>query len=135
MMQPGLSLQQAMLTALRARPTLTALLGGAHIYDELPRGANPPFVVFSNLETRDWSVMDQKAHECFITLDITTNQRSRLQVQTITQEIETALDGASLNLTDHRLVNLRCVFNTAFRNKNADVFNGTMRFRAATEPL
>jgi Protein of unknown function (DUF3168) len=135
MMQPGLSVQQAMLTALRPRTTLTALLGGAHIYDEVPRGANPPFVVFSNLETRDWSVMDQKAHECFITLDITTNQRSRLQVQTITQEIETALDGASLNLTDHRLVNLRCVFNTAFRNKNADVFNGTMRFRAATEPL
>jgi Protein of unknown function (DUF3168) len=134
MMQPGLSVQQAMLAALRARTSLSNILGGAHVYDELPRGANPPYVVFSNLETRDWSVMDQKAHELFITLEIATNQRSRTQIQAVTQEIESALDGANLILTDHKLVNLRCVFNTAFRNKNADVFNGTMRFRAATEP-
>lgn len=135
MMQPGLSVQEAMLAALRARTTLVSLLGGAHIYDELPRGANPPFVVFNAIETRDWSVMDQKAHETFITLDITTNMRSRTQVQAITQEIESALDGAALTLTDHKLVNLRCVFNVASRNKTAEFFNATMRFRAATEPL
>ena len=135
MMQPGLSVQQAMLATLRARPTLTTLLGGAHIYDELPRGANPPYVVFNTIDTRDWSVMDQKAHETFLTLDVATNMRSRAQVQAIVQEIETALDGAALTLTDHKLVNLRCVFNVASRNKAAEFFNATMRFRAATEPL
>jgi hypothetical protein len=105
MMQPGLSVQQAMLTTLRARTTLTNLLGGAHIY------------------------------ELFLTLEITTNMRFRAQAQAITQEIETALDGAALVLTDHKLVNLRCVFNNVSRNKATDAFVAVMRFRAATEPI
>ena len=135
MMQPGLSVQQAMLATLRARTSLTTLLGGTHIYDELPRGANAPYVVFNAIDTRDWSVMDQKAHETFLSLDVATNMRQRTQVQAIVQEIETALDGAALVLVDHKLVNLRCVFNVASRNKTAEFFNATMRFRAATEPL
>jgi len=134
MMQPGLSVQQAMLAALRLRTTLTTLLGGAHIYDELPRGANAPYVLFNGIETRDWSVMDQKAHELLLTLEIMTNMRFRNQAQAITQEIETALDGVALVLADHKLVNLRCVFNITSRNKSTDAFTATMRFRAATEP-
>jgi Protein of unknown function (DUF3168) len=135
MMQPGLSVQQAMLTALRARTTLTTLLGGAHIYDELPRGATPPYVLFNNIETRDWSVMDQKAHEIILTLEIMTNMRFRAQAQSVCQEIETALDGAALVLIDHKLVNLRCVFHNVSRNKTSDAFVAVMRFRAATEPI
>ena len=134
MSQPGLAVQQAMLGALAARPTLASLLGGAHIYDELPRGANIPNVAFTTIETRDWSVADQKAHETFVALDINSKSRSRAQVQNIIQEIETALDGAALTLVGHNLVNLRCVFISATRQKAADYFTATMRFRAATEP-
>ena len=133
-MQPGLAVQQAMLAALTTRPALTALLGGAHVYDELPRGATVPNVAFTTIETRDWSVADQKAHESFVGLDINSKSRSRAQVQNIIQEIETALDGAALLLNGHNLVNLRCVFISAARQRAADYFTATMRFRAATEP-
>jgi hypothetical protein len=134
MIQPGLAVQQAMKQALVTRPTLTSLLGGAHIYDELPRGATPPNVVFTAIETRDWSVADQKAHESFIALEIASKSRSRAQVQAIIQEIETALDSAALSVSGHNLINLRCVFISAARQKSFEYFTATMRFRAATEP-
>ena len=134
MMQPGLAVQQAMKTILAMRPALTTLLGGSHIYDELPRGATAPYVVFNAIETRDWSVADQKAHESFVTLEITSKSRSRVQAQSIIQEIEMALDGVRPSLVDHNLVNLRCVFISAARQKSTEFFSATMRFRAATEP-
>ena len=134
MSQPGLAVQQAMLAVLAARSTLISLLGGAHIYDELPRGATVPNVAFTTIETRDWSVADQKAHETFVGVDVNSKSRSRAQVQNIIQEIETALDGAALTLVGHNLVNLRCVFISATRQKAADYFTAAMRFRAATEP-
>ena len=134
-MSPGQSIQQAMRAALIARAPLTLLLGGALIYDEPPRGANPPFVTFNAIETRDWSVADQKAHELIVTLEITTNSRARPLAQNIANEIETALDGAVLTLTDHKLVNLRTVFNFVSKSIATSNFNGVVRFRATTEPL
>ena len=123
-----------MKAALIARPALTALLGGAYIYDELPRGATAPYVNFTTIETRDWSVADQKAHENFITLEIISKSRSRVQAQSIVEQIELALDSARLTLIDSILVNLRCVFISAARQKSSDYFSATMRFRGATEP-
>ncbi len=134
-MSPAQSIQQAMRTALLARVPLTALLGGAHIYDEAPRGASPPYVMFNAIETRDWSVADQKAHELIVTLEIVTNSRARPLAQNIANEIETALDGVVLTLTDHKLVNLRAVFNYVSKSATTSNFNGVVRFRAATEPL
>lgn len=135
MISPGLSLQQAMRSALLARTPLTTLLGGAHVFDEVPRGANPPYVMFTGCETRDWSVADQKAHEHFISLEIATNARSRTLAQSLAGEIETALDNATLTLVDHRLVNLRLVFSTVARARSNENHSAILRFRAATEPL
>ncbi len=134
MMQPALDVQQAMKSTLASRPALNTLLGGAHIFDELPRGATAPYVMFTTIETRDWSVADQKAHENFLTLEVVSKSRSRAQAQNIVQEIELALDGAALTLVDNNLISLRCVFISAARQKSADYFSATMRFRAATEP-
>jgi Protein of unknown function (DUF3168) len=134
-MNAALSLQQAMRSTLLAHAPLTTLLGGAHIFDELPRGEHPPFIAFTDIETRDWSVADQKAHEHFVTIEVTTNERSRTLAQKIAQEIETALDMANLSLVDHRLINLRCIFWSVSRRKSTDTFGATLRFRAASEPL
>lgn len=127
--------QQAMRAALLARAPLITLLGGAHVFDEVPRGANAPYVAFTQIETRDWSVADQKAHEHFVTLEISTNQRGRGPAQAIASEIELALDNATLTLVDHRLINMRVIFTTVTRAGKTENFGALMRFRAATEPL
>jgi len=122
-----------MRAALLGHAPLVALLQGQHIYEEMPRGAKESFVSFGLIETRDWSVADQKAHEHFVTLDVRTNQRSRKLAQDIVGEIELALDNAALSLVGHALVNLRLVFWTVARDKGGENFNATLRFRAATE--
>jgi Protein of unknown function (DUF3168) len=134
-MTPGLSLQTAMRDALLADAALITLLGGAHVFDEVPRGEQPLYVAFAGTETRDWSVHDQKAHELFVSLEIATNARGRTQAYAICERIETVLDGAALVLNGHRLINLRAVFWTVARMRNDKTIGATMRFRAATEPL
>lgn len=135
MSNAGFALQTAMRAALLARPALVTLLQGQHIYEEKPRGVERTFVVFDAIETRDWSVKDQKAHEHFVTLSVETNSRSRKLAQDIVAEIEAALDNAVLSLAGHVLVNLRLAFWAVTRARNAETFNATLRFRAATEPL
>ena len=134
-MNAALALQQAMRTALLANSALTTLLGGAHIYDEVPRGEPPLYVVFNAIETRDWSTTNQKAHEHFVTLEIMTNERGRAMAQAICNVLEATLDNAPLVLTDHKLVNLRTTFWNVARNKSNANYTATVRFRAATEPL
>jgi Protein of unknown function (DUF3168) len=134
-MNAALALQQAMRAALLADSALTTLLGGAHVFDEVPRGEQVLHVSFGAIETRDWSVMDQKAHEHFVSIDVATNARSRGLAQSICDRIEAVLDNAALSLSDHRLVNLRAVFWNVSRLKNTNDFGATLRFRAATEPL
>ncbi len=134
-MNAALALQQAMRAALLADTALIALLGGGHVFDELPRGEPQLFVNFATIETRDWSVMDQKAHEHFVTLEVMSNERGRTQAQNICDRIEAVLDNASLTLVGHRLVNLRLTFWNVARSKAEKNFGATLRFRAATEPL
>jgi ribosomal protein S18 acetylase RimI-like enzyme len=130
---PSLALQEAMRAALLAHAPLRLLLGGAHVHEELPRGARPPFVLFETIETRDWSVADQKAHEHFVALSVKTNSRSRRLAQQVLDEIETVLDGAGLSLAGHRLVNLRLTFWSVTRQ--GETYGANLRFRAATEPV
>ena len=134
-MNSALATQTAMRDALLVRAPLLTLLGGAHIFDEIPRGANAPYVSFTGIETRDWSVANQKAHEHFVTLETTTNSRGRGAAQNIADEIEATLDNATLTLDDHKLINLRVIFTNVSRNNKTENFGVIQRFRAATEPL
>ena len=132
-MNAAFALQTAMRDALLAHAPLLALLGGGHVFDELPRGSQEPYVIFTAIETRDWSVQGQKAHEHFVGLEVKTRSRSRKLAQNIASEIETALDDAALMLNGHALVSLRLAFWTVARSN--DVFGAVAKFRAATEPL
>jgi hypothetical protein len=133
-MNAALALQRSMRDALLAHAPLTTLLGGAHIYDEIPRGSPPSLVHFDFIETRDWDVKDQRAHEHFVSLSIVTNERGRKLAQEICSEIELALHDVALTLVSHRLVNLRMIFWSVSRDKQTKNFGAVMRFRAATEP-
>ena len=119
--------------ALLAHTPLLALLGGGHVFDEVPRGEQEPYVAFASIETRDWSVQDQKAHEHFVTLEVKTKSRGRKLAQAIASEIEAALDGVSLTLAGHVLVNLRLTFWTVARTN--EYFGAVLKFRAATEEI
>lgn len=132
-MSSALALQTAMREALLAHAPLLALLGGGHVFDELPRGAQEPYVAFAGIETRDWSVQGQKGHEHFVSLEVKTKARSRALAQDIVGEIETALDNADLTLPGHTLINLRLTF-WAVAKAN-EFFNAVVKFRSTTEEI
>ncbi len=121
--------------ALLAHGPLTQLLGGAHVYEELPRGQPASFVEFTGLETRDWSTADKTAYEHFLTLAVRTNSRSRKLAQDVTDAVATALESAAPPVPGHRLVNLRLVFWTITRGRGGEGHGALLRIRAATEPL
>jgi Protein of unknown function (DUF3168) len=131
---PAFELQAVMRAKLLAHAPLLSLLGGAHVYDEVPRGEKPLYVAFAGIETRDWSTADQKAHEHFVTLEVTTNARGRKIAQAIVNELDVALHDAPLAPQGHTLVNLRTLGWTVARAKATDNFGAAIRFRAATEP-
>jgi hypothetical protein len=128
----ALALQIAMRDRLLLHAPLLALLGGGHVFDEVPRGTQEPYVAFAAIETRDWSVQQQKAHEHFVTLEVRTKSRARKLAQDIVTEIEMALDAMPLTLAGHVLVNLALAFWTV--SKTRENFSAVMLYRAATEP-
>lgn len=134
MSDPARALIEAMRLRLIGHAPLTALLGGAHVFDELPRGEPLPHIVFSACETRDWSVKDQKAHEHFVTLEAKTGARSRKLAQALVAEIDAALDSYPLALSGQLLVNLSLLFWTVTKDRASGGFSAVIRFRAATEP-
>jgi len=129
----GLALQEAMRGALVADATLTALLGGAYVFDEVPRGAPPAFVEFTALDTRDWSTATEPGLEHFVSVVVRSNSRGRRQAQEISSAVEAVLDGAAFAVPGYRLVNLKLVFWSVM--KNGQTYGASLRFRAATEPL
>ena len=129
----GLALQEAMRSALLADATLRELLGGAYVFDEVPRGAPPSYVEFTAIDTRDWSTMSDRGFEHFVSIVVRSNSRSRKLAQDASAAVEAALDGAALQLPGHRLVSLRMVFWSVM--KTGQTYGASLRFRAATEPL
>jgi Protein of unknown function (DUF3168) len=128
------ALQEAMRARLLIHAPLIQLLGGARIYDEAPRGESQLYAAFKSIETRDWSTMDQKAHEHLVIIEVKTNARSRKLAQAIVHEIDAALHDQQLALAGQTLVNLSLVFWTVTRDRSAETFGAMIRFRAATEP-
>jgi hypothetical protein len=132
MSSSALAVQTALRDRLLIHAPLTALLGGGHVFDEIPRGEQEPYVAFAGIETRDWSVQTQTAHEHYIAIEIKTKSRGRKQAEEIVAEIEAAFDSGGFALAGHTLVNLRLLFWTVSRSQ--EKFGAVMRYRAATEP-
>ena len=113
---------------------LTALLGGAQVYDEPPRGAAFPYVTLG--EARIDRFLDRQrarrgapAHAARLVAP-GRPQEAHLIAGALLQ----ALDDAPLTLADHRLVNLRFAVADVRREADGRTYHALVRFRAVTEP-
>jgi hypothetical protein len=132
---PALALQTGLRAALLADTSLVTALGGEQVFDDVPREAPFPYITIGDIETRDWSTQTSRGHEHTVTVHLWSRYRGRKQVQDLIAEVDRILDGASPPLTGYRVVNLSTVFWTAQREPDGEVYRGTMRLRAVTEPL
>lgn len=125
------AVQDAIYDALAADPTLTTLLGGSRIYDRVPDGATPPYVVFGAHSLRE-AGDDAPAQEQLLTLTVWTGDDARKPGFEIATRIEALLHDAALPLSGHTLANLRLAGADIARQPNARLTQTSLRFRAVT---
>jgi len=132
---PALALRRAIVAHLGADSALVALLAGAKIYDEAPRGVEPPYVLFAELQIRDWSTTESRGAEQLLTLAIVSTQRGTRDSLDLAQRVIDLLDEAPLILDGHALIDLRFQTLETRREQNGRFARANLRFRATTEYL
>jgi len=128
------SLRAAIRDALAADGALTSLLGGARIYDEVPRAASYPYVSLGEARVTDFSAGDQPGEEHQLTLHAWSQQGGHREAHMIAGALLQALDDAPLSLAGHHLVNLRFAVADIRREADGRTYHALVRFRAVTEP-
>lgn len=134
MASAGFELQKAVHASLAGDAALLALLGGAHVYDDVPRGVAYPYVTFGQSTERDWSTGSDDGREHLITLHVWSRARGHKEAHEIMSALREVLHDASLTVSGHRLINLRHEFSDALRDADGETYHGTVRYRAVTEP-
>lgn len=132
---PVVSLRKAIRSRLSGDAALVSALGGVKIYEEAPRGADSPYLLFADAQMRDWSGTLSRGAEQFFTLAVVTTQRGLGAALGIAQQVVTLLDEAPLKLEHHNLVDLRFVSLDTRRDQGGRFARVLLLFRATTEYL
>ena len=128
-------LQRAVFDAVATDVGVIALLGGAKVFDDVPRASDFPYVTFGQSIERDWSTGGDDGGEHLITLHVWSRENGRREVHEIVGAVREALHLQDLNVSGHRLVNLRHEFSDTRREADGETYHGVVRFRAVTEVL
>lgn len=131
----AVSLRAAIHGALAADAPLTALLGGAKIYDEPPRAAALPYVTLGQDVISDASTATEAGDEHALTLHVWSRQGGHREAHVLTGAVLEALADASLELDGHHLANLRFIVADIRRESDGRTYHGLVRLRAVTEPV
>ena len=129
------ALQEAIHQHLAEDSGLLGLLGGARIYDHVPRNTAYPILTFGQSVARDWTTGTEDGEEHILTLHVWSEGGSRQQAHEIMGAVRRALNDAPLALTDHRLVDIRHEFSEARPEADRESYHGIVRYRAVTEPV
>jgi hypothetical protein len=133
MASAGFELQKAVHAVLVADAALSAMLGGSHVYDDVPRGQAYPYVTFGQSTERDWSTGGEDGREHLLTLHVWSRARGHKETLEIMAALRAALHDRALALGGFRLVNIRHEYSDAQRDADAETYHGTIRYRAVTE--
>jgi predicted oxidoreductase len=129
------ALRKAIHAKLTEASALVTALGGTKIFDEAPRNAEPPYLIFADTQVRDWSSSLSRGAEHFFVIAVWSAERGTSQAIEIGNSVIALLDDALLDLDGHKLVNLRFVQFETKREANGRFARVNLRFRATTEDL
>ena len=136
MMDAVIAVRRAIQARLVADAPLVALLGGPRIHDEPPRAASGPYVVYGDVEARDWSSSTEIGCEQTIEIAIWAPRGAETSVAlAIAGRLGTVLHDAPLVLTGHRLVQLRQTGLDVRRDTKSGLSRAVLRLRCVTDQL
>ncbi|MEO3387844.1 DUF3168 domain-containing protein [Mesorhizobium sp. CAU 1741] len=134
MTSAAVELQKAVYATLSADAGLIALIGADRIHDHAPAHLAFPYVTFGRSTVSDWATSTEDGSEHIFTVHVWSNARGKSQALEIMAIIGGLLHDAELSVAEHNLINLRQEFEELRYDADNDVYHGTLRYRAVTEP-
>jgi len=134
MTHPVLALRAAVLARLVADAPLVALLGGPHIHDTPPRGAEPPYLTFGETTARTWPGAPGGLRHT-LTLVAWSRQSGDAEALAMLERCELALADPPVALDGHRLVLLATAGIDLPRHGGQGPRRAVLRLTALTEAM
>jgi hypothetical protein len=133
-MSAGRSLQEAVFAALVADAEFEDMIGGAKVFDSVPRNAAAPYVHLGEMVCRDWSTATEAGAEISFAVAVWSRGEGRSEGFQIAERVVTLLHDVALTLDGWRLVNLRHLATETARLEKPEGRRTVVRFRAVVEP-
>ena len=134
-MTPVIALKAAIRTCLSADLALVAQLGGAKVFDDVPRAAQTPYVTFGDVVCRENGTATDRGHRSEINLIVWSRHGGTQEALAIGDVIAAALDDVTLPLAGHRMVACRIPVAETRRMPDKDLTRLTLRLVIITEVL
>lgn len=129
------ALQQAVFATLTVSDDIQSHVGDPpRVFDAVPRGAAFPYIVVGDDGETNWDTATESGSEHRLTVHVWSREAGHKEIKTIAEAVRECLDGASLSLTGHNLVDLRFLTADFMREPDGETFHAVLRFRAVTEP-
>jgi len=129
----ALGLQKAIFAALSQDADLSALTGGARVFDRVPANTPFPYVTFGRTSLYDWSTGTESGVEQLFSLHVWSKAQGKAETLAILERITALLDDRPLSLEGHALVSMRLEFSEVRYDEDLAVHHGLARFRALVE--
>lgn len=130
----AMALRAAIHAALVGDGALSAVLGGARVYDEVPAAPTFPYVTLGDCRIIDASTGSEPAEEHHLTLHAWSRQGGHSEAHEIAGALLQALDDAPLALAGFALINLRFTLADIRREADGRTYHAVVTFRAVVEP-
>lgn len=134
MSEASLVAQRVAVAAMRARPTLLALVSAAHIFDRHQRPEVFPCVIIGEGQTLADEADCFTGSEVFLQLHVWTTENSFVACKSIAGEIRRALKGVDTVL-DGFEVSLEFSDSTFMRDPGGELSHGIVTFAALVEDV
>lgn len=132
---PILPLKTALRATLVSDATVVGLIGGPRVYDEVPRGQEPPYLAFGDATTRENGSSSGRGHSTDMQIIAWSRQGGTGEALQIVERVEALLDDANPTLAGHRIVLMR-VAETQLRFDPArSLARASLRLRILSEVL
>jgi len=127
-----LSLQKAIVEALLADTTITAIVGD-RVYEEVMENSEFPYIVLGDTQEIDDSVQCLDASEIFVDVHAWTNTPGFADIKRLTNAIRRVIHNADLVLDEERCVSIRHRITRTFPDQDIVVKHSIVTFSALTE--
>jgi len=129
------ALQQAVFAALVVSDAIQEVAGDPpRVFDAVPRNAAFPYLVVGEGSESNWDTATEAGSEHALSIRIWSRAGGHKEIKLAAQAVRDCLDGESLALDGHTLVDLRFLSADFARESDGETYRATVRFRAVTEP-